>query len=110
MRTHVAAVMMAIGMLASATGAQETKVVTVGPEYAAGGAQRYWLGDGYRDLWTTPVTVAVLDLKKEAGGLTPVRQVGQPPSVGLAMTGADGRSYRFRSLHKESDRMLPEPL
>ena len=110
MRTHMAAVMMAIGMLASATGAQETKVVTVGPEYAAGGAQRYWLGDGYRDLWTTPVTVAVLDLKKEAGGLTPVRQVGQPPSVGLAMTGADGRSYTFRSLHKESDRMLPEPL
>jgi hypothetical protein len=110
MRAHVAAVMMAIGMLASATGAQETKVVTVGPEYAAGGAERFWLGDGYRGLWTTPVTVAVLDLKKEAGGLTPVRQVGKAPSVGLAMTGADGRSYTFRSLHKESDRMLPEPL
>jgi hypothetical protein len=110
MRARVAAVMMAIAMLASATGAQETKVVTAGPEYTAGGAQRFWLGDGYRDLWTTPVRVAVLDLKKEAGGLTPVRQVGKAPSVGLAMTGADGRSYTFRSLHKESDRMLPEPL
>ncbi len=106
----LAAVMIAIGMLASASGAQETKVVTVGPEYAARRVQRIWLGDGYRDLWTTPVTVAVLDLKKEAGGLTPVRQVGKAPSVALALTGADGRSYTFRSLHKASDRMLPEPL
>jgi len=110
MRTNVAAITVAAVMLASAASAQEKKVVTVGPEYAAGGAQRFWLGDGYRDLWTTPVELPVLDLAKEAGGLTPVRQVGQAQSVGLAMKGADGRSYTFRSLHKEPERMLPEVL
>jgi hypothetical protein len=110
MRAHVVAVMVVVCALAPVASAQETKVVTVGPEYAAGGAQRFWLGDGYRELWTTPVRLPVLDLKKEGGGLTPVRQVGQAQSVGLAMKGADGRSYTFRSLHKEPERMLPEPL
>src|SRR5512139_2327450 len=110
MRTNVAAIAVAAVMLASVASGQETKVVTVGPEYAAGGAQRFWLGSGYRDLWTTPVALPVLDLKKEAGGLTPVRQVGQAQSVGLALKGADGRAYTFRSLHKEPERMLPEPL
>jgi len=110
MRTKVAAVVVAAGLLASAASAQEKKVVTIGPEYAAGGAQRFWLGDGYRDLWTTPVELPVLDLAKEAGGLTPVRQVGQAQSVGLAMKGTDGRSYTFRSLHKEPERMLPDAL
>jgi hypothetical protein len=110
MRAHIATVVVAFGVMASSASAQETKVVTVGPEYAAGGAQRFWLGNGYRDLWTTPVALPVLDLKKEGGGLTPVRQVGQAQSVGLALKGADGRSYTFRSLHKEPDRMLPEVL
>ena len=32
-----------------------------------------------------------------AGGLTPVRQVGSMQSMGLAMKGADGRSYTFRT-------------
>ena len=100
--------MAAFGMLASAAGAQETKVVAVGPQYAAGGAQRFWFGEGYRDLWTTPVELPVLDLKTTAGGLTPVRVVGQAQSVGLAMRGADGKAYTFRSLHKHPERMLPE--
>ncbi len=76
------------------------------PEYAAGSLKRFWLGSGYRDLWTTPVRLPLLDLQTEFGGLKPVRQVGQNQSVGLAMAGGDGRSYTFRSLHKEADRML----
>lgn len=90
--------------------AQESKPVTVGPEYAAGALKRVVFGDGYRDLWTTPVRLPVLDLKNEAGGLTPVRQVGQAQSLGLAMKGADGRAYTFRSLHKEPQRMMPEQV
>ena len=108
--SRAAGAVLALSVLASAASAQETKTVTVGPEYAAGGAQRFWLGEGYRDLWTTPVALPVVDLKKDFGGLTPVRQVGQAQSVGLAMKGGDGRAYTFRSLHKEPDRMLPEAL
>ena len=110
MRAQVAVVMAAFGMVAAAAGAQEKKVVPVGPQYAAAGAQRFWLGEGYRDLWTAPVELPVLDLKTTAGGLTPVRVVGQAQSVGLAMRGADGKAYTFRSLHKHPERMLPETL
>jgi hypothetical protein len=91
-------------------GAREVRTVTVGPEFNGGGAKRKILGEGYRDLWTTPVRLEVLDLQKEGDGLTPVRQVGQAQSLGLALRGADGRAYTFRSLHKEPERMLPEAL
>ena len=111
MRVHAAAlVLAATGVLAPAASAQDqgTREVVIGPEYAAGGGARKILGAGYRDLWTTPVRLEVLDLQKEGGGLTPVRQVGQAQSVGLALKGSDGRAYTFRSLHKEPQRMLPE--
>jgi hypothetical protein len=87
--------------------AQETKMVTAGREYAASATLRRWFGEGYRDLWTTPFEVPVLDLSTEAGGLQPVRQVGGLQTAGLALRGADGKSYTFRSLHKEPERLLP---
>jgi hypothetical protein len=93
-------------MAASAYG-QETRTVTAGAEFKASGTQERWFGSGYRDVWTTPFQAPVLDLSKEAGGLEPVRQVGGLQTAGLAMKGADGRSYTFRSLHKEPERLLP---
>ncbi len=64
------------------------------------------LGSGYRDLWGTPISVEVLDLRKEAGGLTPVRRVGGQQTKGLAFQGADGRSYTFRGLEKDASHLL----
>ncbi|MGE5362119.1 MAG: hypothetical protein ACM3NQ_24140 [Bacteroidales bacterium] len=84
--------------------------MTIGPEYEGSSKKRRLLGNGYRDLWTTPVNLEVLDLRKEGGGLTPFKKVGQAQSVSLALNGPDGRSYTFRSLHKEPERMLPDAL
>lgn len=96
-----------IGTVPSAA-AEETRRIALGPEYEASGFRRFWLGSGYRDLWTTPVTVPVLDLGTYAGGLTPVREVGGRQTASLALVGADGRSYTFRSFRKEPERVLPE--
>ncbi|HET7292298.1 MAG TPA: hypothetical protein VFM88_07730 [Vicinamibacteria bacterium] len=93
--------------LDEAEGSSTTRRMTVGPEYAKGGLHRFWFGDGYRAVWTAPVELPVLDLAREAGGLTPVRQVGGFQTPGLALTGADGRSYTFRSLDKDPSRVLP---
>jgi hypothetical protein len=82
--------------------------VAAGPQYRAGGFHEFVFGKGYRDLWTTPIDVPVLDLQKTGGGLTPVRVVGQAQGLGLAFKGADGRAYTFRSLHKHPERMMPE--
>src|SRR5688572_1067066 len=50
--------------------------IAAGPGYAAGGLRRALLGDNYRDEWTTPIKVPVLNLGTFAGGLTPTRLGG----------------------------------
>ena len=47
-------------------------VTAAGERYRAGAFHRLVLGRHYRDLWTTPIEVEVLDLSTFAGGLTPL--------------------------------------
>ena len=86
------------------TGA-ERRSVTVG-HYGANGLHRCLMGSGYRDLWMTPVSVEVLDLSREAGGLRPVARVGGQQTRALALEGGDGRSYTFRGLVKDPSHVL----
>jgi hypothetical protein len=102
-----AASLAVIVLMPAVSGAQETRQATAGPEYKGSPTQRRWFGDGYRDAWTTPFDAPVLNLATEGGGLEPVRTVGQLQTAGLALRGADGKSYTFRSLHKEPERLLP---
>lgn len=85
----------------------ETRKVVAGELFNRGGSWRFWFGEGYRGAWTTPVELPVLNLKTEAGGLTPLREVGSMQTVGLAFKGADGTGYTFRKLMKASERTLP---
>jgi hypothetical protein len=87
--------------------AAETTRVAPNPDYEASGNHQFWFGEGYRDLWATPVDFEVLDLEKEAGGLTVVRQVGGMQTPGLALKDAEGRSYTFRWIDKDPSRLLP---
>lgn len=105
-RTGVA--VLACVLVAASLPGEETRTVAAGAQYKAGGFHEFVFGEGYRDLWTTPIEVPVLDLQKTGGGLTPVRVVGQAQGLGLAFKGADGKAYTFRSLHKHPERMLPE--
>ncbi len=88
----------------------ESVTVTPGAAYAAGGLHRFLFGDHYRDLWTTPIRVEVLDLQRFAGGLTPVKRGGGKQTKSLRFDGADGRQYQFRSLDKDPSPLLPEGL
>ena len=90
--------------------AAETKVLVADPTLSAGPIHRFLLGADYRDLWETPVEFEVLDLSTEAGGLTPLFRVGGAQTFGLALKGADGKSYTFRSLVKEQAQNLHESL
>ncbi|MGD8361340.1 MAG: hypothetical protein PVJ04_07890, partial [Gemmatimonadota bacterium] len=66
-------------------------------------------GGGYRDLWTTPITVPVARLDElGGGGLTPVRVGGGMTTQTLHLTGADGRRYVFRSVEKVTRQALAE--
>lgn len=71
-----------------------------GARYGVGSSLRTVLGGRYRALWTTPITVPVLSLRRFAGGLTPVRAHTGSQTQSLRFEGADGRTYQFRSVDK----------
>ena len=80
--------------------ATDSTIVVPGPEYAAGGFQRFLLGDNYRDLWTTPLRVQVLNLRSFAGGLKVEKLGGGLQTKSLRFTAEDGNEYVFRTVDK----------
>lgn len=94
-----------------APGGRDSVQLVPGPHYRAGWFHRWLLGDHYRDLWTGPIKVAVLDLNGTAGGLTPECRGGGLQTASLRLRGADGRDYVFRSADKDpAPALLPGPL
>jgi hypothetical protein len=81
-----------------------------GPQYEAGSRARALVGSNWRDVWTTPVRVTVLDLATFAGGLTPVRRGGGNQSITLHMRDAQGAPWIFRSIDKDPTGALPDEL
>jgi hypothetical protein len=85
-------------------------VTVVAGRYGAGGLHRALFGSRYRELWTTPIRVPVLDLAREAGGLTPEQVGGGRQTLSLRLRAADGREFAFRSVDKDPAAALPEVL
>ncbi len=77
---------------------------------AAGALHRFLFGSQHRLAWTIPVTAPVLDLGREAGGLTPLRRGGGLQTTSLRLRGGDGHEYVLRSITKDPTRSLPENL
>lgn len=88
----------------------DSATVIPGPQYAAGGLHRLFFGEHYRDLWTTPIRVPVLNMSTFAGGLTPVKQTGGFQTKSLRLQGNDGRLFAFRSVDKDPKKVLPAEL
>ena len=81
--------------------------VAAGPEYRASGLHRFLLGPSYRRLWTTPIDVEVLDVKRLAGGLQAEKKGGGKQTMSLHFEGEDGREFKVRSVDKTPDKALP---
>ncbi len=85
-------------------------VVRASDRYRANGFHRIVLGGGYRDLWEAPVSLPVLDLGREGGGLVPTRRFGGLQTPVLGFEGADGRLYSFRGTDKDPSAVLDSLL
>ena len=95
-------------LLIFARGFPETRKIIAGERYRApGDYHEVILGKDYRELWLAPIEVEVLDLQSFAQGLRPVRRVGGFQTLGLALVGADGKSYTFRSVDKNPAGVVP---
>jgi hypothetical protein len=86
----------------------DTVIVTAGEMYKAGGFHRFFLGDNYREQWTTPIRVPVLDLKSFHGGLKPTKIGGGMQAKSLRFVAADSSEYVFRQVRKTNVALGPE--
>jgi hypothetical protein len=81
-----------------------------GKQFQAGGVYRFFFGNGYRKLWTTPIEVPLLDLHEFDGGLTPIGRTVSQQVRGLIFRSANGFEYTFRSIDKDPTNVLPAQL
>lgn len=103
-----------LALCAAALRAQEaqprTERLVAGQQFEAGGFHRMLWGANYRELWTSPVELPVLDLGTFAGGLKVVRRIGHGQTQALALAGANGVAFTFRPLVKDPIGLLPVEL
>ena len=84
--------------------------VAPNPDYAAGGLHRWIFGAEYRNTWTIPIEVEVMDIGAYRGGLTPLKKGGFGQTTSLHMVDAQGVRHVFRSIDKDPARGLPDDL
>ena len=84
---------------------------------AAGGnfntsrSRAFWMGTNYRKEWNTPITVPVLYISKDHGGLTPLKRGGGKQTKSLRLEDSKGRDYVIRSITKYiTSKTLPGDL
>lgn len=85
----------------------DSVVRIAGPQYAASGLQRMLLGNSYRELWTMPLRVPVLDLDTFGGGLQPMEEGGGKQTRSLRLVTPSGSEYVFRSVDKDNTVLPP---
>jgi hypothetical protein len=109
----ILALMVPRAMLGQCLTRPESVTVASGAQYDANWLHARILGANYRDVWTTPIRVPVLDLCSFAGGLTVVPRpdtAGGKQTLSIRFRGANGREYVFRSVDKDPTLVLPAPL
>ncbi|MFK7969569.1 MAG: BamA/TamA family outer membrane protein [Bacteroidia bacterium] len=79
------------------------------PNYDAGKGKRFWLGRNYRDAWTDPVKLPVLDMDTTLGGLVILKKGGGQQSTTFRLRSKrNGKQYVLRSIYKDATPTLPD--
>ncbi len=88
-----------------------TIVKAAGREYRTSSfIKKKLMGTAYRQEWGTPVKLQYLDMKTDAGGITPLQRGGGSQTISLRAKGEDGNEYVLRSVNKDPAAVLPEGL
>ena len=99
-RVPVALILSAIAADDLEAQTRKDTVVVAHKEYDAGRFHRFFLGENYRDLWTSPIGVPLLDLRTYAGGLKAYKTGGGQATKTLRLLGPDSSQFVFRPIYK----------
>ena len=89
---------------------RDSNLVTLGPEYSVARMAQLALGDNYRQLWSTPVRVGVLDLRTAEGGFQPIGRGTELDVETLFLRSAEGHDYSFRAVNWDPFAVLPTEI
>ncbi|HEX8315864.1 MAG TPA: metallophosphoesterase, partial [Flavisolibacter sp.] len=84
----------------------DSVVIAANPKLRGSFFKNLFIGKNYRDEWTTPVKVPVLDF----AGLTPEKQGGGKQTRSLRVEDAAGKEWSLRSVEKFPDAAIPPDL
>jgi len=86
---------------------QYSRIVIAGQEYKSSQWHKWMWGEDYREEWSTPVKIPVLNLDSAFGGLTVVKEGGGRQTKSLRLVDASGRQYVLRTVNKTYSGALP---
>ena len=84
--------------------------VSANPGLRAKPFKKVFLGKNYRNEWTQPVKVPVLNLKTAFGGLTPKKEGGGKQTHSLLVENEAGSKWALRSVKKYPGAAIPEEV
>ena len=82
--------------------------VSASEKYEAKGLTKLFMGNGYRDEWSTPVNAPFLDISSYDGGLKPYAIGGGLQTMSIKFKSGNGKKYAFRVLDKQPERSLSD--
>jgi hypothetical protein len=80
--------------------AQQTATSVGSDKFKTNPSKKFWMGANYRTEWKTPVTVPILNLATEKGGLKVTKRGGGKQTKSLRLEDSNGREYAIRSIQK----------
>ncbi|HUC81877.1 MAG TPA: BamA/TamA family outer membrane protein [Flavisolibacter sp.] len=84
----------------------DSVLVAANPMLRGSGLKNLFIGKNYRNEWTTPIKVPVLDFKD----LKPEKQGGGKQTRSLRVEDKDGKEWSLRSVEKFPDAAIPADL
>lgn len=84
--------------------------VQAGTALQAGEFRKFLWGENYRREWTEKISVPMLDLGNEAGGLKPLKREGGRQTKSLYLAEKKGKEWALRSIEKFSEAVIPPDL
>jgi len=83
---------------------------TANPKLKGTGFTRFLIGKNYRQEWTTPIQVPILNFKTDFGGLKTEKEGGGKQTHSLYLKSGDGRDWVLRSIEKFPEKVIAPEL